>query len=513
MKKLMTMTAGILLASISSAQLADSPERDDLFGAAIASGDFNGDGYMDQAIGVPGESISSRFETGAVHVLWGSGHSGLMLPFSKLWHQDTPGVPGVNEVDDHFGSVLAAGDFNGDGYHDLAIGTPDEDIGTIGNAGLVTILYGSVFGLTSSGSQSFHQNTPGIAGVCETGDRLGNALTAGDYNNDGKDDLVIGVCDEAIGSKFKAGMIHLLYGTSGGLTTSGSRYWHQDLSTMPGSANTLENFGFALTSGDFNGDNICDFAVGVPNDKEGLPWALKKVGSVNLFRGTPNGACQYVQSLKGVTPGGTHNGGISSDLFGFSLASGDINNDGTDDLLVGSPGQNGSSGAAEVVLFRHSHYLSSSYSILNQRKFTQSSNGVSDSPETSDMFGRCVAMGDFNGDNRADIAISTPWEDFNQTTLRGVGLVHILYGTSSGITSTGAATLSQNTPGVHGACEKWDYFGTSLAVGDYNGDGRDDLSIGVPKEDIGSTIDGGMIHVFRTLSSGGNLRHWQYWMQ
>ena len=504
MKLLMNISAGILLTSICSAQLSGAPERDDRFGSALAAGDFNGDGYMDHAIGVPGEGISSRHETGAVHVVWGGPQSGLMTAFSKLWHQDSAGVPGINEVDDHFGAALAAGDFNGDGYHDLAIGAPNEDIGSIRNAGLVTILYGSMYGLRSTGAQSFHQNTSGIAGVCEADDRLGSSLTAGDYNNDGKDDLVIGVPDEDIGSKARAGMIHLLYGASNGLTTSGSRYWHQDLNYMPSTANEGELFGYALTSGDFNGDSICDFAVGVPYDKEGFPWAITHVGSVNLFRGSPNGACQYVQSLKGLTPGGT-NGAWTfiGDMFGFSLAAGDINDDGTDDLLVGSPGQNSGAGAVEVVLFRHSHYQGPNYSILNQRKFTQNTYGVSGVSESSDMLGRSVEMGDFNGDGRADIVIGVPWESFGST--RAVGMVHILYGTSSGITTTGARSLSQNTTGVSGSSEEFDAFGTSLCAGDFNGDGRDDLSIATPSEDIGSTVDAGMIQVFRTLSSGGNL--------
>ena len=92
-------------------------------------------------------------------------------------------------------------------------------------------------------------------------------------------------------------------------------------------------------------------------------------------------------------------------------------------------------------------------------------------------------------------------------------MVHILYGTSSGITTTGARSLSQNTAGVSGLSEEFDSFGASLCAADFNGDGRDELSIGTPEEDLGSTVDAGMIQVFRTLSTGGNLVYWQSWMQ
>jgi hypothetical protein len=68
------------------------------------------------------------------------------------------------------------GDFNGDGFADLAIGVPGEDIGTLTNAGAVNILYGSAAGLTAAGNQLFSQATPGVEGVAEVDDRFGSGL-------------------------------------------------------------------------------------------------------------------------------------------------------------------------------------------------------------------------------------------------------------------------------------------------------------------------------------------------
>ncbi len=87
--------------------------------------DFNGDGFADLAIGVPNEAVGTVTNAGAVNVIYGStgGLSATATP-DQFWTQNTPNVAGVADVDDAFGKALAAGDFNGDGFADLAIGRP-----------------------------------------------------------------------------------------------------------------------------------------------------------------------------------------------------------------------------------------------------------------------------------------------------------------------------------------------------------------------------------------------------
>ncbi|HYL59241.1 MAG TPA: hypothetical protein VEU51_10245, partial [Candidatus Acidoferrales bacterium] len=115
----------------------------------VAKGDFNGDGIGDLAIGIPDEDLSGQTDAGAVVVIYGSAASGLIpagaagVPASQFWTQDSPGILDIAEAGDHFGAALAAGDFNHDGFSDLAIGVPGEDTSAGTDAGAVNIIYGS----------------------------------------------------------------------------------------------------------------------------------------------------------------------------------------------------------------------------------------------------------------------------------------------------------------------------------------------------------------------------------
>ena len=111
-----------------------------------------------------------------MNVPYGSA-GGLRGPGSQFFTQDTPGVPGNADPQDNLGSGLATGDFHRDGFADLAIGVPGEDIGMIGSAGAVIALYGSAAGLTTIGAQLLTQ----AGGATELNDAFGAALAAGDF--------------------------------------------------------------------------------------------------------------------------------------------------------------------------------------------------------------------------------------------------------------------------------------------------------------------------------------------
>ncbi|MGH9657364.1 MAG: FG-GAP repeat protein, partial [Bryobacteraceae bacterium] len=116
----------------------------------------------------------------------------------------------------------AAADFNGDGASDLAASASHRSWVNgqeIQNSGAVIVMYGSLAnGLTAAGSQTWSQESPGIPGNAEAGDLFGQALAWGDFNDDGKSDLAIGVP----GEDNRTGVVHILYGSASGLTSAGT---------------------------------------------------------------------------------------------------------------------------------------------------------------------------------------------------------------------------------------------------------------------------------------------------
>jgi len=187
--------------------------------AGVSRGDFNGDGFADLAIGMPGEDASATIpDSGAVIVLYGSRNglvavtaASLGVPAPQYFSQATSGISGVNESVDRFGAALAAGEFNGDDYSDLAIGVPGEDIPFEGrsltNAGRVVILYGSPAGLAASGPnrilapQSVDLSNHEKVARSISGDQqeifveraeFGSSLAWGDFDADGAGDLAVG---------------------------------------------------------------------------------------------------------------------------------------------------------------------------------------------------------------------------------------------------------------------------------------------------------------------------------
>ena len=217
-------------------------EKDDYFGWSLATGDFNGDHFADLAIGVPDEKWAADDNAGMVHVLFGSSQ-GLTSTGNEAWTDS-----GL-EMGDRYGSALAAGDFNGDGFDELAVGIPYEDLVDIVDSGAVEILYGASGGLHRRVAHDFwHQDRSGILDRSEAEDRFGFALAAGNFDDDEYMDLAIGIPYEDIGSKADAGAVQILYGSRHGLAAGDNQFWHQDSPHIEGAAETTDEFGRSLAA-------------------------------------------------------------------------------------------------------------------------------------------------------------------------------------------------------------------------------------------------------------------------
>jgi hypothetical protein len=429
-------------------------------------GDFNGDGFDDMVIGVPSESIGIRLDAGAVNVIYGSA-AGLTGTGNQGFSQNGA-IAGAPENGDRFGAAIAVGNFNGDAFDDVAIGAPGEGIGAIANAGAVNVIYGSAAGLTSVGNQMWYQGSPNIIGASEANDRFGAALAAGDFDGDGFTDVAIGVPGESIGTIADAGAVNVIYGSASGLTSVGNDMWHQDTPGIAGGSETGDNFGSVLAVGDFNNDRFFDLGIGVPREDIDL---IRDAGAVNVIYGSATGLTNANNDFWHQDSPGIRGASQTGDRFGSALAAGDFDGNGSDDLAIGGPGEDigtiRNAGAVNVIYGTNgglSATDSTPFAIWSTDDlWHQNRPGIKGGAETGDSFGAALMVGDFNGDGTDDMVAGVPGESIG--AVAGAGAVSVIYGSNAGLTSVDNDMWHQNSPGIAGVVEAGDSFGAALDAG------------------------------------------------
>ncbi|WP_327369197.1 FG-GAP and VCBS repeat-containing protein [Streptomyces sp. NBC_01217] len=397
--------------------------------AASVRADFDGDGYTDVAVAAPGGTVNGRSGAGYFAVVYGmaEGPNGVK---HQVISQNRYGVPGTAETGDHFGSHLTAADLDGDGFTDLVVATPGEDIGSARDVGRQTVLWGSVGGL-----------------IIATDIGQGGARTrAGDFDGDGHLDL--------------ATAYQMRYGP---------------FSRTGGPARTGPLVGLdvrihAMEAGDVDGDGTTDLVVSSGS------WDSDDGGAIPP---------PHLQLLKG-----TEDGLVAGPFIAYpdtvsadSIALGDIDGDGRQDVVFGRSTAAG--GGLVGVVRGTAAGLAPRAALIGQN-----TTGVPGTGENGDRFGTDVSVGDVTGDGYADVVTGIPGEDHADRT--DAGTFAVLRGSATGLAGTRVQVLSQNTAGVPGTAENGDRFGSRTAVvGGY-------VAVSAPQENSGT----GSMWVFPGAASG-----------
>jgi hypothetical protein len=281
--------------------------------------------------------------------------------------------------------------------------------------------------------------------------------------------------------------VTVLFGSATGLTSSGVQEWNQNNAVVAGEAEAGDRFGSALASGDFDKDGAQDLAIGTPYEDLSSP-VIRDAGSISVLYGsTTKLKTRANNRLYQGTAGGLEGLLERGDRVGVSLAAGDLNGDGTQDLVVGAPGE-------DIGTMMHAGYLHAIYGTANVGLTGNGDVGLSEDSasvpglaESEDRMGMSVSVAQLNAYsavNRAvDVLVGAPGEPISGSAEAG-WVIELFGRQSAALNGTGSMAFSQDSPNVFGLAEKGDRLGTVVLAKDLTLEGYAEAIISPIGEDV-----------------------------
>jgi hypothetical protein len=386
---------------------------------------------------------------------------------------------GANEAGDQLGFAVAAGDFNGDHFDDLAMGAPQEDLSSVANAGVIFVNWGSSYGTTHVGR--VYHSAADMTGSIVAGANLGWSLAAADLNRDGFDDLVVGAPFETIGSVANAGSVYVMRGTSIGLQP-----WMSFTQAHFGaSIETGDKFGFSLAIGHFNDDADPDLVIGSPGENGSTGVALYVMGTdVGLFGA--KGILDLADA--GQVP-------RAGDQLGTSLTTGNLMAGPEDEIVCGVPFRGTDGGQQQFGAIMLTPGSASGPVQASSRYYT-----APGGTDASAKFGTSLASGRLMNGSYEALAVGEPFRDVHP--FPEAGRVVVIPGGFAGLATGSTVEVYESNAG--GAIGEGDGFGQAIAVDYYwsSADGWQDLAVGSPGEGYGTGDSYGQVQILNGGPSG-----------